>query len=129
MTKGDLQYASTQFTAEMWLFCCTAKGRRQPKAVKPKKMIRLESKHIVYAACNNGSSAVITKDGALYMFGKDTAHCHQSTGKLLSNNDFSLVIYFCRVISCFLVCLQNSARHNTLFCRYRSSHMNARATG
>jgi len=64
-----------------WLFI-SAKGRRQPKAVKPKKMIRLESKNIVYAACNNGSSAVLTKDGALYMFGKDTSHCHQSNGTL-----------------------------------------------
>jgi len=45
-------------------------------------MIRLEARHVVYAACNNGSSAVITKDGGLYMFGKDTAHCHQSSGEL-----------------------------------------------
>ena len=58
----------------------SAKGRRQPKAAKPKKMIRLESQNIVYATCNNGSSAVITKDGGLYMFGKDTAHCHQGSG-------------------------------------------------
>ncbi|XP_052792731.1 E3 ubiquitin-protein ligase MYCBP2-like isoform X2 [Mya arenaria] len=57
-----------------------SKVRRQPKAVKPKKMIRLESRNVVYAACNNGSSAVITKEGGLYMFGKDTAHCHQSSG-------------------------------------------------
>jgi len=64
----------------------SAKGRRQPKAVKPKKMIRLESKNIVYAACNNGSSAVLTKDGALYMFGKDTSHCHQSNGTLTFYN-------------------------------------------
>ncbi|WAQ99892.1 MYCB2-like protein [Mya arenaria] len=34
------------------------KVRRQPKAVKPKKMIRLESRNVVYAACNNGSSHV-----------------------------------------------------------------------
>ena len=59
----------------------SAKGRRQPKAAKPKKMIRLEHQNIIYAACNNGSSAVITKDGGLYMFGKDTAHCHQGSGK------------------------------------------------
>ena len=59
-----------------------AKARRQPKAVKPRKMIRLESKHIVYAACNNGSSAVITKDGDLHIFGKDTSYCDQATGNI-----------------------------------------------
>ncbi|KAL4230611.1 E3 ubiquitin-protein ligase mycbp2 [Mactra antiquata] len=65
----------------------TSKGRRQPKAVKPKKMIRLESKHVIYAACNNGSSAVITKEGGVYMFGKDTAHCHQSSGHVTDLKD------------------------------------------
>ena len=43
-------------------------------------MIRLEHQNIISAACNNGSSAVITKEGGLYMFGKDTAHCHQGSG-------------------------------------------------
>ena len=66
----------------MFIYFHVAKGRRQPKAVKPKKMIRLEAKTVVFAACNNGSSAVITKEGGVYMFGKDTAHCHQSSGKL-----------------------------------------------
>ena len=72
-----------QYLSILWyfFFLFLAKGRRQPKAAKPKKMIRLESQNIVYAACNNGSSAVITKDGGLYMFGKDTAHCHQASGK------------------------------------------------
>ncbi|XP_053398701.1 E3 ubiquitin-protein ligase MYCBP2-like isoform X4 [Mercenaria mercenaria] len=65
----------------------TSKGRRQPKAVKPKKMIRLEAKNVIYAACNNGSSAVITKEGGLYMFGKDTAHCHQSSGHVTDLKD------------------------------------------
>ncbi|XP_052283534.1 E3 ubiquitin-protein ligase MYCBP2-like isoform X2 [Dreissena polymorpha] len=64
-----------------------SKGRRQPKAVKPKKMIRLEAKHVTHAACNNGSSAVITKDGGVYMYGKDTAHCHQSSGHVTDLKD------------------------------------------
>lgn len=62
----------------------SAKGRRQPKPVKPKKMIRLESKQVVFAACNSGSSAVVTKDGEVYMFGKDTSHCDHASGELLS---------------------------------------------
>lgn len=85
----------------------TAKGRRQPKAVKPKKMIRLESKNIVYAACNNGSSAVITKDGALYMFGKDTAHCHQTSGKKFRVHGMGLPL-----INLFFLVMSG----NVLFC-------------
>ena len=76
-----LCYLFAQLYNDMALMCISAKGRRQPKAAKPKKMIRLESQNIVYAACNNGSSAVITKEGGLYMFGKDTAHCHQGSGR------------------------------------------------
>ena len=59
-----------------------AKGRRQPKPVKPKKMIRLEGKQIVLSACNSGTSAVITKYGELFMYGKDTAYCDHSSGEL-----------------------------------------------
>ncbi|XP_062580615.1 E3 ubiquitin-protein ligase MYCBP2-like [Saccostrea cucullata] len=57
-----------------------SKARRQPKAVKPRKMIRIESRTIVYAACNNGSSAVVTREGQLFIFGKDTTFCDQSSG-------------------------------------------------
>ncbi|XP_072332276.1 E3 ubiquitin-protein ligase MYCBP2 isoform X3 [Scyliorhinus torazame] len=56
----------------------SAKSRRQPKPYKPKKMIKIESKIAVYAACNNGSSAITTKDGELYMFGKDAVYCDNS---------------------------------------------------
>ncbi|GLH12984.1 Probable E3 ubiquitin-protein ligase HERC2 [Gryllus bimaculatus] len=71
------------------LFCGTArrgedgdqnKARRQPKPVKPKKMLKVEGQHIVHAACNNGTTAVVTRDGELLMFGKDTAHCDAATG-------------------------------------------------
>ncbi len=62
-----------------------AKSRRQPKPYKPKKMIKLETKTAIYTACNNGSSSIVTKDGELYMFGKDaiysdsTSKCHLQT--------------------------------------------------
>lgn len=51
-----------------------AKSRRQPKPYKPKKMMKLDSKTAVYTACNNGSSSIITKEGELYMFGKDAIY-------------------------------------------------------
>lgn len=53
----------------------TLKNRRQPKAVKPKKIQKLETEIIVHASCNNGTSAFVTTTGKLIMFGKDTAHC------------------------------------------------------
>ncbi|KAF4527994.1 hypothetical protein B566_EDAN012401, partial [Ephemera danica] len=52
-----------------------SKARRQPKPVKPKKVVRVEGQSIVHAACNNGSTALVTREGQLLMFGKDTAHC------------------------------------------------------
>ncbi|XP_030198582.1 E3 ubiquitin-protein ligase MYCBP2 isoform X5 [Gadus morhua] len=52
----------------------STKSRRQPKPYKPKKMIKLESKTAVHTACNNGSSSIVTKDGELYMFGKDAIY-------------------------------------------------------
>lgn len=55
-------------------FFFPAKSRRQPKPYKPKKMIKLETKTAVYTACNNGSSSIVTKDGELYMFGKDAIY-------------------------------------------------------
>lgn len=51
------------------------KNRRQPKAVKPKKIAKLEGQTIVHTACNNGTSAFVTKTGQLIMYGKDTMHC------------------------------------------------------
>lgn len=56
------------------------KARRQPKPVKPKKMIKVDGLFIVHAACNNGSTALVTRDGELLMFGKDTAHADHITG-------------------------------------------------
>lgn len=60
-----------------------SKVRRQPKPVKPKKMIKVDGLHVVTGACNNGTTALVTRDGELLMFGKDTAHADASTGNFL----------------------------------------------
>lgn len=57
-----------------------SKGRRQPKASKPKKMAKLEGRQVIGAACNHGTSAVITKEGQLHMFGKDSTHVDKASG-------------------------------------------------
>jgi len=67
----------------LWLSVClsvTAKCRRQVKAVKPKKMIRLEGRVIVSSACNCGTSALVSREGEVYLYGKDTLHCDSATG-------------------------------------------------
>lgn len=43
-------------------------------------MLKVEGYTIVNAACNNGTTALVTKDGELLMFGKDTTHCEPNTG-------------------------------------------------
>lgn len=48
-------------------------------------MIKVDGQFIVGAACNNGSTALITRDGELLMFGKDTTHTDHATGKLYCN--------------------------------------------
>lgn len=50
-------------------------------------MIKVDGQFVVSAACNNGTTALITRDGELLMFGKDTSHADPSTGK-----QFSLVL-------------------------------------
>lgn len=64
----------TRMVNPLWLCLLSAKSRRQPKPYKPKKMIKLETKTAVCTACNNGSSSIVTKDGELYMFGKDAIY-------------------------------------------------------
>ncbi|XP_071483934.1 E3 ubiquitin-protein ligase MYCBP2-like [Diadema antillarum] len=56
------------------------KGRRQMKPSKPVKMLRLDGKYAVHSACNNGSTAVVTREGELYLFGKDVQNTEASTG-------------------------------------------------
>ncbi|KAB7503617.1 E3 ubiquitin-protein ligase MYCBP2 [Armadillidium nasatum] len=63
------------------------KIRRQPKAVKPKKMLKMEGNFVVNAACNNGTTALVTRDGELYMFGKDTFSCDQTCGLVTDLKD------------------------------------------
>lgn len=43
-------------------------------------MAKIEGQFIVDAACNNGSTALVTKEGSLLMFGKDTLHSDTVTG-------------------------------------------------
>nr|XP_049693135.1 E3 ubiquitin-protein ligase MYCBP2 isoform X3 [Helicoverpa armigera] len=56
--------------------------RRQPKPTRPKKIFKAEGQFVVYAACNYGSTALVTRQGQLLMFGKDTQHC-DSAGQVL----------------------------------------------
>ncbi|CAH0703737.1 unnamed protein product [Spodoptera exigua] len=58
------------------------KHRRQPKPTRPKKIFKAEGHFVVYAACNYGSTALVTRQGHLLMFGKDTQHC-DSAGQVL----------------------------------------------
>lgn len=38
-------------------------------------MSKIDGHVVIQAACNNGTSAFVTKSGKLIMFGKDTVHC------------------------------------------------------
>jgi E3 ubiquitin-protein ligase MYCBP2 len=44
----------------------------------------MEGHDVVYVACNNGTSAFVTRSGDVYMYGKDTAHCDPTTGFLVA---------------------------------------------
>lgn len=67
------------------------KVRRQPKPVKPKKIAKVEGQFIIDAACNNGSTALVTKEGALLMFGKDTLHSDPGSGVVTDLRDVCVV--------------------------------------
>jgi E3 ubiquitin-protein ligase MYCBP2 len=67
------------------------KVRQQPKPNKPKKMQKVEGQHIVNAACNNGSTALVTKEGSLLMFGKDTLYSDEATGMVPDLKDVCVV--------------------------------------
>ncbi|XP_064637403.1 E3 ubiquitin-protein ligase MYCBP2-like isoform X3 [Lineus longissimus] len=66
-------------------------GRRALKPTKPKKMIKLESKVITSSSCNYGTSAVVTKDGEVFMFGKDTMHCDHASGHVTDLKDVAVM--------------------------------------
>ncbi|XP_063987126.1 E3 ubiquitin-protein ligase MYCBP2 isoform X2 [Diachasmimorpha longicaudata] len=65
----------------------SSKVRRPLKPVKPKKMLKAEGHCIVDAACNNGSTALVTKEGSLLMFGKDTLHSDSTSGLVTDLKD------------------------------------------
>lgn len=48
--------------------------------MRPKRMAKLDGKVVVEAACNNGSSALVTASGHLYIFGKDSIHSEGTSG-------------------------------------------------
>ncbi|RXM27520.1 E3 ubiquitin-protein ligase MYCBP2 [Acipenser ruthenus] len=79
-SKGEDGESSIEFSlvAHSYVFLSIAKSRRQPKPYKPKKMLKVDGKTAVYTACNNGSSSIVTKDGELYMFGKDAVYSDSS---------------------------------------------------
>ena len=57
-----------------------AKARRQPKPQRPKRMAKMDGKVVLDVACNNGSSALVTSSGHLYIFGKDSIHSEGTSG-------------------------------------------------
>ncbi|XP_062536745.1 E3 ubiquitin-protein ligase highwire-like [Armigeres subalbatus] len=67
-----------------------SKNRRQLKAVKPKKVSKIDGYFITHVSCNNGTSAFVTKDGKLIMFGKDTNYC-DSAGIVTGLNEVAIV--------------------------------------
>ena len=68
----------------------TGKVRRQPKAVKPKRMTKVEGHFITNAACNYATSALVSKEGKLFLFGKDTAHADSSNGQVMDLRDVNI---------------------------------------
>lgn len=54
-------------------------------------MVKVEGKFIIDTACNNGTTALVTKEGSLLMFGKDTLHCDPVTGLVTDLIDVCIV--------------------------------------
>lgn len=54
-------------------------------------MQKVEGQFIVNAACNNGSTALVTKEGSLLMFGKDTLYSDETTGLVPDLKDVCVV--------------------------------------
>ncbi|XP_058468268.1 E3 ubiquitin-protein ligase highwire isoform X2 [Malaya genurostris] len=67
-----------------------SKNRRQLKAMKPKKVGKVDGYFITNVSCNNGTSAFVTKDGKLIIFGKDTNYC-DSSGIVTGLNEAHIV--------------------------------------
>ena len=58
----------------------SGKMRRQNKSCRPKRMANMEGEYVVNAAVNHATTALVTRQGELYMFGKDTAYVDTQTG-------------------------------------------------
>ena len=58
----------------------------------------MENKHIVFSACNYATTALVTREGEVFMFGKDAYYCDAATGS------FDVYI-FCSANECKLVFL------------------------
>lgn len=54
-------------------------------------MQKVEVQFIINAACNNGSTALVTKEGYLFMFGKDTMYCDETSGLVQDLKDVTVV--------------------------------------
>ncbi|XP_043286736.1 E3 ubiquitin-protein ligase MYCBP2 isoform X2 [Venturia canescens] len=87
MDDGSVLFAGTARRGEDGDSC---KVRRPPKPAKPKKMFKADGHYVIEAACNNGSTALVTKEGALLMFGKDTLHSDPNTGLVTELKDVSI---------------------------------------
>ena len=48
---------------------CTAGGRGQPKPAKLKRVAKLSKQEVCGCACGGHATAMVTRDGKLYMFG------------------------------------------------------------
>jgi len=59
----------------------TGKNKRQPPQ-KPKLMKCMDGKKVISGYCNSGTSALITENGRLYLFGKDSTQADSKTGTL-----------------------------------------------
>ena len=99
----------------------SAKSRRQPKAVAPKKMACIEEKLIINVACNSGSSAMVTREGEVYIFGKDCTHCDSASGVnwfcFYCKFTVSVILLLLLSFGCpfFMVCCYNSLFFYVIF--------------
>lgn len=70
-----------------------AGGRGQPKPVKLKRVAKLSKQEVCGCACGGHATAMITRDGKLYMFGSlEEDVVDKSSGKYLIKEMYYTVI-------------------------------------
>lgn len=70
-----------------------AGGRGQPKPVKLKRVAKLSKQEVCGCACGGHATAMITRDGKLYMFGSlEEDVVDKSSGKYLIKDMYYTVI-------------------------------------